>query len=66
MPAQQRKKRKKCLDILNMRHKIGWRLPQFQFDKSCVSKSTTMEYNKEAAEEATKLVMDFFSKTLNK
>ncbi len=49
-----------------MRHKVGWRLPQFQFDKSCVSKSTTMEYNKEAAEEATKLVKDFFSKTLNK
>ena len=60
------KEKKKAFKYFNMRHKFGWRLPQFQFDKSCVSKSTTMEYNKEAAEEATKLVMDFFSKTLNK
>ena len=61
-----KKEKKKVFRYINMRHKIGWRLPQFQFDKSCVSKSTTMEYNKEAAEEATKLVKDFFSKTLNK
>ena len=61
-----KKEKKKAFKYFNMRHKFGWRLPQFQFDKSCVSKSTTMEYNKEAAEEATKLVKDFFSKTLNK
>ncbi len=61
-----KKEKKKVFRYINMRHKVGWRLPQFQFDKSCVSKSTTMEYNKEAAEEATKLVKDFFSKTLNK
>jgi hypothetical protein len=46
-----------------MRHKFGWRLPQFQFDKSCVSKSQTMEYNKEAAEEAAKLIKDFLIST---
>ena len=49
---------------VKMRHKFGWRLPQIQFDKSCISKSNTMAYNKDAAEEATRLVKDFFTTTL--
>ncbi len=37
------------------------------FDKkSCVTKTSTMGYNKEAAEEATKLVKEFFTETLMK
>jgi hypothetical protein len=47
-------------------HKFGWRFPQIEFDRSCIIKYQTIAYNKEAAEEATKLVKDFFSKTLNK
>ena len=35
-----------------------------EFDKSCISKSTTMAYNKDAAEEATKLISEFFNSTL--
>ena len=50
--------------ITKGRHKSGWRIAQFQFDKSCVSKSTTIAYNKEAAEEATKLISEFFNSTL--
>ena len=48
-----------------MRHKMGWRIPQIWHDRSCISKSTTLEYNKDASEEATKLVKDFFTTILN-
>jgi len=54
------KEKKKVFKRLKGRHKSGWRIAQFQFDKSCVSKSTTIAYNKEAAQEATKLIKDFF------
>ena len=54
------KEKKKVFKGLKGRHKSGWRIAQFQFDKSCVSKSTTIAYNKEAAQEATKLIKDFF------
>ena len=49
-----------------MRHKFGWRLPQIQYDKSCISKSNTMAFNKDAAVEAEKLVREFFTATLKK
>ena len=58
-----KKEKKKAFKYFNMRHKFGWRLPQFQYDKSCVSKSQTLAYNKKAAEEATKLIKDFFIST---
>ena len=47
-----------------MRHKMGWRLPQFQHDKSCVSKSQTIKYNKVASEENEKACKSNFSPTL--
>ena len=40
------KEKKKVFKRLKGRHKSGWRIAQFQFDKSCVSKSTTIAYNK--------------------
>jgi hypothetical protein len=43
---------------------MGWRLPQFQYDKSCVSKSQTIKYNKAASQENEKLVREFFTTTL--
>jgi len=58
------KQKKKVFKRLKGRHKSGWRIAQFQFDKSCVSKSTTIAYNKDAAEEATKLISEFFNSTL--
>ena len=57
------KEKKKKFKRLKGRHKSGWRVAQIQFDKSCISKSTTMAYNKDAAEEATKLIRDFFIAT---
>ena len=57
------KEKKKKFKRLKGRHKSGWRVAQIQFDKSCISKSTTMAYNKDAAEEATKLIKDFFVST---
>jgi len=58
------KEKKKKFKRLKGRHKSGWRVAQIQFDKSCISKSTTMAYNKDAAEEATKLISEFFNSTL--
>ncbi len=58
------KKKKKLFKWLKKGTKYGHRSPQFQFDKSCKSKSQTMAYNKEAAEEVTKLVKEFFTNTL--
>ena len=60
------KEKKKIFRYFNMRHKFGWRLPQFQHDKSCVSKSQTIAYNKASSEEAEKLVREFFTTTLKK
>ena len=55
------KDKKKIFKRLRGRHKMGWRVPQIQFDKSCISKSTTLAYNKDAAEEAEQLIRDFFT-----
>ena len=60
------KEKKKIFKRVKMRHKMGWRLPQFQYDKSCVSKSNTLAYNKDSSEEAEKLVREFFTATLIK
>ncbi len=66
MQAQQRRKRKKFFKRINLPHRFGWRFPQIEFDRSCISKSQTNAYNKEAAEEATRLVKEFFTATLMK
>ena len=58
------KEKKKIFKRVKQRHKMGWRLPQFQYDKSCVSKSNTLAYNKASSEEAEKLVREFFTSTL--
>jgi dienelactone hydrolase len=60
------KEKKKIFKRVKMRHKMGWRLPQFQHDKSCVNKSTTNEYNEASRDEAEKLVREFFTATLIK
>jgi len=57
------KKKKKLFKWLKKGTKYGYRSPQFQFDKSCKSKSQTMAYNKEAAEEADKLIRNFIITT---
>ena len=54
------KEKKKIFKRVRMRHKMGWRIPQIWHDRSCISKSTQMEYNKDASEEATRLVKEFF------
>ena len=43
---------------------MGWRIPQFQHDKNCVSNSNTIAYNKAASEENEKLVREFLTATL--
>ena len=58
------KDKKKIFKRVKMRHKMGWRIPQFQYDRSCVSKSNTIAYNKAASEENEKLVREFFTSTL--
>ena len=58
------KKKKKLFKWLKKGTKRGIASPQFQFDRSCISKSQTAAYNKEAAEEVTKLVKEFFTNTL--
>ena len=58
------KDKKKIFKRIKQRHKMGWRIPQFQHDKSCVSKSNTIAYNKIASEENEKLVREFFTSTL--
>ena len=58
------KEKKKIFKRVRMRHKMGWRIPQIWHDRSCISKSTKMEYNKDASEEATRLVKEFFNSTL--
>ena len=58
------KEKKKVFKRVKMRHKMGYRIPTIWHDRSCINKSTTMAYNKDAAEEATKLVSEFFNSTL--
>ena len=57
------KKKKKLFKWLKKGTKRGIASPQFQFDRSCISKSQTIAYNKEAAEEAAKLIKDFLIST---
>jgi dienelactone hydrolase len=57
------KKKKKLFKWLKKGTKYGYRSPVFQFDKSCVSKTNTVAYNKDAAAEAEKLVKEFFINT---
>ena len=59
----QQKKKKKLFKWLKKGTKYGYRSPGFQFDKSCVSKTNTVAYNKDAAAEAEKLVKEFFITT---
>ena len=61
-----KKEKKKIFKKINLPHKFGWRFPQIEFDRSCIIKYQTMGYNKEAAEEATRLVKEFFTATLMK
>ena len=61
-----KKEKKKIFKRINLPHKFGWRFPQIEFDRSCIIKYQTMGYNKEAAEEATRLVKEFFTNILIK
>ena len=58
------KEKKKIFKRVKMRHKMGWRLPQVVYDKSCVNKTTTNQYNEASRDEAKKLVAEFFNSTL--
>ena len=61
-----KKEKKKVFRNLNGRHKSGWRVPQFQFDNSCVIKYQILAHNKDSSAEAEKLVREFFTETLMK
>jgi len=54
------KEKNKVFKRVKMRHKRGWRIPQIWHDRSCINKSTTDEFNKDAATEAEKIISDFF------
>ena len=58
------KDKKKIFKRVKKRHKMGWRLPQVVFDKSCINNSTTNEYNEASRDEAERLVKEFFTATL--
>jgi len=60
------KEKKKIFKRVKMRHKFGWRIPQIWHDRSCISKSNTLAYNKKSSDEAKELVTEFFNSTLNK
>jgi len=60
------KEKKKIFKRVRMRHNMGWRLPSLVYDKSCVNKSTTNEYNESSRDEAERLVREFFTATLIK
>jgi len=53
--------KKKVFKRLKRRHKMGWRIPQIWHDRSCINKSTTDAFNKDAAIEAEKNIKDFFT-----
>ena len=61
-----KKEKKKVFGNLKGRHKSGWRVPWFQFDKSCVRKYQILAHNKDSSAEAEKLVREFFTETLMK
>ena len=60
------KKKKKLFKYTKSGNKHGYTNPFILFDDSCITKSSTLAYNKEAAEEATKLVKEFITSTLIK
>ena len=57
------KGKKKLFKYMKSGNKRGYNNPFVIFDESCVSNSTTIAYDKNAAKEATKLVKDFFIST---
>ena len=57
------KKKEKLFKWHRKGNKHGYTNALILFDKSCTSKSNTLAYNKEAAEEAEQLIKDFFITT---
>ena len=57
------KKKKKLFKYMKSGNKRGYNNPFVIFDESCVSNSTTIAYDKDAAKEATKLIKEFFINT---
>jgi len=57
------REKKKLFKYMKSGNKRGYNNPFVIFDESCVSNSTTVAYDKNAANEATKLVKDFFIRT---
>ena len=67
LASAKEKEKNKLFKWLKKSNKYGFADPFIVFDKkSCVTKTSTMGYNKEAAEKATKLVKEFFTETLMK
>ena len=58
------KKKEKLFKWHRKGNKHGYTNAFILFDRSCTSKSNTLAYNKDAAEEATKLISEFFNSTL--
>ena len=59
------KEKKKLFKYMKSGNKRGYNNPFVIFDESCVSNSTTIAYDKNAAKEAAKLIKDFFISTFN-
>jgi len=57
------KKKKKLFKYTKSGNKHGYTNPFILFDDSCITRSSTLAYNKDAAEEAAKLIKDFFIST---
>ena len=57
------KKKKKLFKYTKSGNKHGYTNPFILFDDSCITRSSTLAYNKDAAEEAAKLIKDFFITT---
>ena len=57
------KKKKKLFKYTKSGNKHGYTNPFILFDDSCITRSSTLAYNKEAAEEAEQLIRDFIITT---
>ena len=57
------KKKKKLFKYTKSGNKHGYTNPFILFDDSCITRSSTLAYNKEAAEEAEQLIKDFLIST---
>ena len=67
LASAEEKKIKKLFKWVKKGNKYGYVNPFIIFDKkSCITKTSTLAYNKEASEEATKLIKEFFTTTLKK